>query len=89
MKGNFNRRRAGYGAVLTAWLLNGCSRAPTFDVMGSFFPAWLVCLGSGILLTFLARWALLRWKVALVYPILVYPSLTAVFTFLLWLVFFG
>jgi fructose-specific phosphotransferase system IIC component len=89
MKRDFNCRRASYAVALTACLLTGCSRAPTFDIMGSFFPAWLVCLVLGILLTFLARWAFLRWKVDLVYPILVYPSLTALFTFLLWLIFFS
>ena len=70
-------------------LLSGCSRAPTFDIVGSFFPAWLVCLFLGILLAVFARWLLLRLKVAIVLPILVYPSLAALFTFLLWLAFFS
>jgi len=89
MKRDFHGRRASYAVALTACLLTGCSRAPTFDIMGSLFPAWLVCLVLGILLALLARWALLRWKIVLVYPILVYPSLTAMFTFLLWLLFFA
>jgi hypothetical protein len=89
MKRNFNWRRTGCGAAATACLLTGCTRAPTFDILGSLFPAWLVCLGLGMVLTFFARWALARWKVALVYPILVYPSLAALFTFLLWLLLFG
>ena len=70
-------------------LLTGCSRAPTFDIVGSFFPAWLVCLFLGILLAVFARWLLSRLKVAIVLPILVYPSLAALFTFSLWLIFFG
>lgn len=70
-------------------LLAGCTRAPTFDIVGSLFPAWLVCLVLGILLAILARWLLLRLKIAIVLPILVYPSLAALFTFLLWLVFFS
>jgi len=70
-------------------LLTGCSRAPTFDILGSFFPAWLVCLLLGILVAIFARLLLLRMKVVLVLPILVYPSLAALFTFLLWLIFFG
>ena len=70
-------------------LLSGCSRAPTFDIVGSFFPAWLVCLFLGILLAVLARWLLVRLKVAIVLPILVYPSLAALCTFLLWLIFFS
>ena len=70
-------------------LLSGCSRAPTFDIIGSFFPAWLVRLFVGILLAVFVRWLLLRLKVAIVLPILVYPSLAALFTFLLWLIYFS
>ncbi len=70
-------------------LLPGCSRAPTFDIVGSFFPAWLVCFILGILLSIFARWLLLRLKITLVLPILAYPSLAALFTFLLWLIFFS
>jgi hypothetical protein len=76
-----------YGLVL-APLLASCSRAPSFDILGSYFPAWLICLALAILLTVLARWLLLRLHIAVVLPILVYPSLTALFTFALWLVFF-
>jgi len=43
----------------------------------------------GILLAVLARWLLLRLKVAIVLPILVYPSLAALFTFLLWPIYFS
>ena len=70
-------------------LLSGCSRAPTFDIVGSFFPAWLVCLIAGIFLASFAHWLLSRLKIALLVPILVYPSLAALFTFLLWLAFFS
>ena len=84
-----NRAFLGCGAVLLPCVLAGCTRAPSFDIVGSFFPAWLLCLILGILLVTFARWLLLRLKVALVLPILVYPSLAALFTFLLWLIFFS
>jgi hypothetical protein len=64
------------------------TRAPSFDILGSFFPAWLACLALAVLLTFAARWLLLRVHVELAVPILTYPSLTALFTFVLWLMFF-
>lgn len=89
MRQKFIPRYACYGVVVAPWLLAGCTRAPDFDIMGSLFPAWLVCFVSGILLTVLARWLLVRLKISIVLPILVYPCLTAVFTFLLWLIFFG
>jgi fructose-specific phosphotransferase system IIC component len=77
-----------YGLVLASLLLASCGRAPSFDVLGSFFPAWLVCLIAALILTVLARWLLLRLHITLTPPILIYPSLTALFTFALWLIFF-
>jgi len=74
--------------LLVAPLLSSCSRAPSVDILGSFFPAWLVCFIAAIVLTALARLALLRWRVKPALPLLVYPSLAALFTFLLWLIFF-
>jgi hypothetical protein len=76
-----------YLFVPSLLLLTGCGRAPSFDIVGSFFPAWLVCLVVAILLTVLSR-ELLRRYVEIVWPIVVYPSLTAVFTFALWLILF-
>jgi len=89
MKNNLIRRCPSYGVALVPWLLSGCSRSPTFDIVGSFFPAWLVCLFLGILLAAVTHWLLLRLKIAVVFPFLVYPSLAALFTFLLWLLFFS
>jgi len=74
--------------LLVAPLLLGCSQAPSVDVLGSFFPAWLVCFLVSIVLTALVRLALLRLRVEAALPMLVYPSLAALFTFMLWLIFF-
>ena len=74
--------------ILLVLLLEGCERAPSFDVLGSFFPAWLACLALGLLLTAVARWLLSRLGIMIAVPILTYPSLVALFTFALWLAFF-
>ncbi|HYT20138.1 MAG TPA: YtcA family lipoprotein [Candidatus Polarisedimenticolia bacterium] len=74
--------------LLVAPLLSSCSRAPSVEVLGSFFPAWLVCFLVSIVLTALVRLVLLRLRVKAALPLLVYPSLAALFTFLLWLIFF-
>jgi hypothetical protein len=39
---------AKYGLPSVVALLAGCSRAPSFDVEGALFPAWLPCLAIGI-----------------------------------------
>lgn len=77
-----------FALFLPAPLLAGCSRAPSVDILGSFFPAWLVCFIVAIVLTALVRLALLRLHMKVALPMLVYPSLTAVFTFVLWLIFY-
>ena len=61
------------------------TRAPSFDILGSFFPAWLPCLIRDALLTVLARWLLVRLHVVIALPALTYPSLTVLFTLALWL----
>jgi hypothetical protein len=81
-------RLSKFGLLLAVLLSTSCSRAPSFDILGSFFPAWLVCLAVGLLLTVAVRWLLVRARVVLAVPILTYPSLTALFTFALWLALF-
>ena len=78
-----------FGLVACAVLgTAGCSQAPSYDVAGSIFPAWLVCIIAGALLAILGRWLLLRTKIRVLFPVLVYPSLAAAFTFAIWLVFY-
>jgi hypothetical protein len=81
------------GAAFAATLLAaGCSRAPSFNILGSYFPAWIVCGVLGILLTVAVRLFFVRINLEneLIAPlILVYPCLTAFFTFTLWLLFFS
>ncbi len=73
---------------LLLWLLAGCSRAPSVDILGSFFPAWLFCLAVSVLLAALVRWLLSWFHTNLALPVLAYPSLTAFLTLALWLIFF-
>jgi hypothetical protein len=64
------------------------TRAPSFDILGSFFPAWIVCLVLGLMLTIGVRWLFSHARIILAVPILTYPSLTLLFTLALWLTFF-
>ena len=87
-RGENGRSHSKYALVPVSLSLAGCARAPAFDLLGSFFPAWLVCLIAAILLTVVAGWLFLRLRVPLTPPILIYPSLTVVFACALWLIFF-
>jgi hypothetical protein len=73
---------------LVVFLLAGCSRTPSVDILGSFFPAWLACFAAASLLTALARLILMRLHMKLDLPVLAYPALAALLTFSLWLMFF-
>jgi hypothetical protein len=69
----------------------GCSRAPSFNILGSFFPAWILCGVLGILLTVGVRivFARTKFEQELSPLIVVYPCLAAFLTFLIWLLFFS
>lgn len=79
---------AGSPALLLA---AGCSRAPTFNILGSFFPSWILCGIVGILLAVIVRlyFVRIRLEEQLRPLIVVYPCLAAFFTFTIWLLFFS
>lgn len=87
-----SRRSAASGIILASLLvLSGCGRAPTFNVMGSFFPAWLFCIFAGILLATAVHWLFGRAHLdkEIIWTIVVYPCLALFFAFTLWLMFFS
>ena len=85
-----NRVAAGVLLLVGMLPLAGCQQAPSFNILGSFFPAWLICLALGILLAAGTRFLLFAVHLgeALSPPIVMYPCLAALFTFGLWLLFF-
>jgi hypothetical protein len=88
MNANGSRRFVTYVLVLAPLLFTSCGRAPAVDILGSFFPGWLVCLVAAVLLTAIGRLVLLRFHMNFDLPVVAYPSLTAFLTFALWLIFF-
>ena len=71
-------------------LCSGCGRAPSVDILGSFFPDWMVCLTIAIILASGLRLILLRYRLeSEIGPVaLFYPSVVILLTSLLWLIFF-
>ena len=71
-------------------LVTATACTPILNIEGSFFPAWLLALVVGGLLTGLA-WRLLVLAGLEAYlrpPLLVYPSLALLCTLIAWLVLF-
>jgi hypothetical protein len=79
------RRLAAVGSLLLA---TGCD--PIINVYGSFFPAWVVCLLSGVVGTILLRlvFAATRLEDGFAPLILVYPSLMFLIACITWLALF-
>ena len=71
-------------------LLDGCAHSPTVDVLGSYFPAWMICIVVGLALTVVTRQLLVGFKLNVhVRPAaLVYPGMMMLFTLAVWLAFF-
>jgi hypothetical protein len=64
--------------------------SPTVDVLGSYFPAWMICIVSGITLTLIARLIVQvrHWQPYVGPAPLIYTCLTIIFTFATWILFY-
>ncbi len=71
--------------------MSGCSAAPSQDILGSFFPAWMLCVAVGVLAAVLCRRLLAAVGLSdhLLVPPLTYLALAVAVTLLTWLVWFG
>jgi YtcA family len=80
-------------AVVALWLVAvriSSHHSPTVDVLGSYFPAWMVCILSGLAATLIAHWIV---QVGNLQPYLgpaplIYSSLMIIFTFATWILFY-
>ena len=73
-------------SALVFLLGTGCD--PVFNIAGSFFPAWMVAMLIGVVLTAVARYVFVavRLEPFLGPPVLIYSSLGLLLTVLAWLV---
>ena len=76
--------------IFLAVQLSSHHHSPTVDVLGSYFPAWMVCILSGLALTLIAHWIV---QVGNLKPYigpapLIYSSLMIIFTFATWILFY-
>jgi hypothetical protein len=86
------KRRIGSHSALGLLALGatGCSRSPEFNILGSYFPSWLVSLAIAIGLTLLVHVYVTRKTLAeQLWPLpIVYSALLCFFSCSLWLLFF-
>jgi hypothetical protein len=92
-----DRQRLGVGVTLgvrragVALVTAGCSHAPTLDLFGSYFPAWMLCAAVGVFATVIF-WRILAMAGIheyVIVPLLTYTGLALSATLLSWLLWFG
>ena len=69
----------------------GCSYSPTLDLLGSYFPAWMLCAAIGIVAAVIIRQILAVAGINdyVLAPLLTYAGLAGSATLLAWLLWFG
>ncbi len=82
----------GFAVVVLCWVAVRISsdHSPTVDILGSYFPAWMICILSGLTLTLIAHWII---QVQNLKPYvgpapLIYSCLMIIFTFATWILFY-
>ncbi len=80
---------ASTAAALT--LLSGCSSAPSRNILGSYFPSWMICALIGMGATIAVRAILAKAGIdeQLPMPIVVYLAFATAFSLAIWLLWLG
>ena len=78
-------------ALSCALLATGCSAAPSQNILGSYFPSWMICALVGVAGAIVARLIFVAVGIEryLPAPLVVYLALTAAFAFGIWLIWLG
>ena len=83
---------AGFALLIVFFLAAKMSRhhSPTVDILGSYFPAWMICIVIGLTLTLIAHWIVQvgKLKPYLGPAPLIYSCLMIIFTFATWILFY-
>lgn len=85
------RRTAAWSSRLVALFVAGCDASPAQNIMGSYFPSWLICAVVGVVAALVAR-QLLKWaglNRSLLLAPLVYVCLGVGAALITWLLLFG
>ena len=75
---------------LNSVFLTGCRGAPSINLLGSFFPAWMLCVGVGVAISVALRQVFIKTGIEQHLParMVVYLCLWGLITLLTWLLFF-
>jgi YtcA family len=73
-----------------SWVISQ-PHSPTLDLLGSYFPAWMLCAAAGVFAAVIVRQVLSVAGLGdyVVAPLLTYAGLALSATWLIWLLMFG
>ena len=77
----------GITVAAVSMLLGGCSSAPSRNILGSYFPSWMICALIGMSASVAVRVLLAKTGIdaVLPMPILVYLAFATAFSLAIWL----
>lgn len=77
-------------AAVSGVLETGCMQSPSVNVLGAYFPDWLFCMVTGVVLTVVVYLVLARLPGGHRFgpPAVVYPTLVILLALVAWLIFF-
>ena len=77
--------------VCTLALLGGCSSAPSRNILGSYFPSWMICALVGMSATVAVRALLVKAGIdgEVPMPVVVYLAMATAFSLAVWLMWLG
>ena len=85
------RRIVWHSGMLAALLPAACSTAPSQNILGSFFPSWMLCtlIGIGVAVVVRLVAGAVRFDRYVLAPPLAYASVAVAVTLFAWLFRFG
>lgn len=82
------RRRRNFALWTLCCVLAGCSAAPSQNILGSYFPSWMICALIGLVVTVVVRqiFGLAGIDRTLPVPLVVYLAIATAAAFATWLI---
>ena len=74
--------------VAGALALGGCNASPSQNILGSYFPSWMICALAGVAATIVVRQILVAagLEKSVPAPLIVYLAMMVAFGFATWLI---
>jgi hypothetical protein len=85
------RTLRGLSTLSILLVISGCSHSPTLNLLGSYFPAWMLCAVLGVIAAIIIRQILRFYAIDeyVLAPLLTYACFAVAGSLLSWLLWFS